>query len=352
VTTDERYMQRCIELARLGKGSVSPNPLVGAVVVYENVIIGEGWHKQFGSPHAEVNAINAVKDQSLLSQSTVYVNLEPCSHFGKTPPCADLLIKHKVKRVVVGMEDPFSLVAGRGIAKLRDAGIEVEVGTLGKECKELNKRFITFHQEERPYIILKWAQTIDGFIAPDAAEMSAEEFEQKRHITGHVVQKLVHKWRTEEDAILVGKNTMLTDNPALNARAWQGRNPLRITIDQRGELPHTLKLFDGTQPSLVFTGNSSLHAPNEFVQYAVIDFTNPIWPQIAGELYKRNVQSLIIEGGAITLTNIIQSGIWDEAQVFTAPQTLQSGVAAPVISGALKQQFSIDGKQLHIYRNI
>lgn len=352
MTTDERYMLRCIELARLGKGSVSPNPLVGAVVVFEDTIIGEGWHKQYGGPHAEVNAINSVKDQSLLSQSTIYVNLEPCSHFGKTPPCADLLIKHKLKRVVIGMEDPFSLVAGRGIGKLKDAGIEVEVGVLGKECKELNKRFIIFHQQERPYIILKWAQTIDGFIAPDATAMNPEEFEQKRHITGVMVQKLVHKWRTEEDAILVGKNTAITDNPALNARAWKGRNPVRITLDRKGELPQQLKILDGTQRTLVFTGNPNMQSPNAQTEYIVIDFSTNIWPQISHVLYRSNIQSVVIEGGAITLNHVIESGIWDEAQVFTSPQTLQSGVAAPAIQGTLKQELYIDGKQLHIYRNI
>lgn len=352
MTTDEQYMLRCLDLARLGKGSVSPNPLVGCVVVHEGIIIGEGWHRQYGGPHAEVNAIGSVRDQSLLPQSTVYVNLEPCSHFGKTPPCADLLIQHGVKKVVVGMEDTFSLVAGRGIRKLRDTGIEVTVGTLEQECKELNRRFITFHQHKRPYLILKWAQTADGFIAPDASVMSADAFEQKRHITGQVVQKLVHKWRSEEDAVLVGKHTVLTDDPALNVRAYKGRNPVRITIDKAGELPHNLKIFDGTQRTLVFTGNPVVQPPNGDVQYVVVDFRVPVWPQICGELYKLNIQSVIVEGGAVTLRNVIGSRVWDEAQVFTAPHIMGEGVAAPAVSGILQQQLTIDGKQLHIYRNI
>jgi diaminohydroxyphosphoribosylaminopyrimidine deaminase/5-amino-6-(5-phosphoribosylamino)uracil reductase len=351
MTTDEQYMLRCIELAGSGRGAVSPNPLVGAVVVHQGKIIGEGWHQHYGGPHAEVNAINSLTDQSLLQESTIYVNLEPCSHFGKTPPCADLLIKHNLKRVVVGMKDPFSLVAGRGIQKLKDAGIEVGVGILEKECKELNKRFITFHQDKRPYVILKWAQTADGFIAPDASTMSAAMFEQQRHITGLIVQKLVHKWRTEEDAILVGTNTALIDDPALNARAYEGRNPVRITLDKTGRLPHHLKLFDGSQTTLVFTGNKELTSPNPQTSYLNIDFEQSIWPQIWNELYQRNIQSVVLEGGAITLNHVLESGLWDEIQMFTSPQTLQAGVAAPSVKGILQQQFTIDEKQLHIYRN-
>lgn len=351
MTTDEQYMLRCIELAGEGRGAVSPNPLVGAVVVCHGKIIGEGWHRQYGGPHAEVNAINSVKDQGLLPESTIYVNLEPCSHFGKTPPCADLLIKHRLKKVVIGMEDPFSLVAGSGIQKLKDAGIEVEVGILEQECKDLNKRFITFHQYKRPYVILKWAQTADGFIAPDANAMSPAEFEQRRHITGLSVQKLVHKWRAEEDAILVGTHTALTDNPALNVRAYAGRNPIRITLDKTGRLPHHLKLFDGTQSSLIFTGNKELTSPNQQTSYINIDFEQPVWPQIWNELYQRNIQSVIVEGGTITLNHVCDSGLWDEMQVFTAPQALHTGVAAPSAKGILQQQFKIDGKQLHIYRN-
>jgi diaminohydroxyphosphoribosylaminopyrimidine deaminase/5-amino-6-(5-phosphoribosylamino)uracil reductase len=350
MTTDESYMLRCIELARMGAGAVSPNPMVGCVIVHNNRIIGEGWHRQYGGPHAEVNAVNSVADKSLLPQSTVYVNLEPCSHFGKTPPCADLLIAHRVQRVVTGMTDPFSEVSGRGIGKLRAAGITVETGVLQQECEELNKRFITFHRLKRPYIILKWAQTLDGFIAPDAASMTTDEFEQRRHITGRVVQKLVHKWRAEEDAVLVGTHTALSDDPVLNVRAYEGRNPMRITLDKSGRLPAHLRLFDGSQRTLVFTAlqRESL-VPG--LEYIAIDFTAPIWPRIAHELHQRNIQSLVVEGGTVTLHNIFISGIWDEAQVFTSPSVMGAGVAAPAIHGKLSGQFGIDGKQLHIYRH-
>ncbi len=345
------YMNRCIELARLGQGSVSPNPMVGCVIVHNEKIIGEGWHQQFGGAHAEVNAIQNIADKELLSQSTVYVNLEPCSHFGKTPPCADLLISHRVEKVVVGMQDPFSEVAGQGIQKLRDAGIEVEVGILEEACKDLNKRFVTFHEQKRPFVILKWAQTSDGFLSPDAGKLSAAEFEVKRHITGLEVQALVHKWRGEEDAVMVGTNTVLSDNPTLNTRAYPGKKPQRITMDMSGRLTMGLKILDGTQPTLIFT-NKEIAAPNAQTTYIKIEEGTSLWPQMLMELYERKIQSMIVEGGAFTLTQIIRSGIWDEAQVFTAPKLLGEGVRAPAISGKLLSQASIANNQLHIYQRI
>jgi diaminohydroxyphosphoribosylaminopyrimidine deaminase/5-amino-6-(5-phosphoribosylamino)uracil reductase len=348
MTVDEKYMQRCLELAQLGAGSVSPNPLAGCVIVHNGKIIGEGWHKQYGGAHAEVNAIASVADKSLLKDATVYVNLEPCSHFGKTPPCADLLVKHQVKEVVVGMIDPFAAVSGSGIQKLKSANIVVRIGVLENDCKELNKRFVTFHNQKRPYVILKWAQTADGKIAPDAAILNAETFEQKRNITGAIVQTLVHKWRGEEDAILVGTHTVETDNPYLNTRAYTGKNPVRITFDQNGRLPLSSNFFDGTQPTLVFTLNEmqQLHAQME---YSVIDFTKPIWPQVFDELYNRNIQSLIIEGGAFTLQSVLKAGLWDEAQVFKTSSIMGEGVSAPAISGVLKHSYKIDNSELTIY---
>lgn len=351
MTTDERYIQRCLELARWGAGAVSPNPMVGSVVVHKGKVIGEGWHQYYGGPHAEVNAIASVADKSLLKEATVYVNLEPCSHFGKTPPCADLLIRHHVKEVVVGMIDPFAAVAGTGIQKLKLAGIEVRVGVLEEECKELNKRFIMYHTQQRPYIILKWAQTQDGIMAPDASLLNKEEFVEKRKITGPVVQTLVHQWRGEEDAILVGTNTIVMDNPELNTRAFPGKNPLRITLDRTGKLSGDAKFFDGSQPTLVFTENSSLQAPNQQTTYVVIDFTKSVWSQIFNELYARSIQSLIVEGGAITLHSLIETGVWDEAQVFRTTTVIGNGIEAPVVSGMVKHRYKIENSELTIYSN-
>jgi diaminohydroxyphosphoribosylaminopyrimidine deaminase/5-amino-6-(5-phosphoribosylamino)uracil reductase len=350
--THEHYMRRCLELAQLGKGKVAPNPLVGCVIVCDHKIVGEGWHQEYGRAHAEVNAINNVADKSILAQSTVYVSLEPCAHFGKTPPCADLLIKHGVANVVVGMVDPYSEVAGKGIAKLEAAGISVKVGVLETECKELNKRFIVFNEQKRPYVLLKWAQTQDGFIAPAAQSVSAREYNEQRHITGKTVQTLVHKWRGEEGAIMVGNNTLLLDNPRLDTRAYPGKNPVRVIIDDRGCLPDTLNVFDGSQPTLVFTSQYSKRSPNQQTEFVSIDFTDSVWGQVFAELFIRKIQSIIIEGGLLTLQSIIASGLWDEMQVFTAPKLLHSGVKAPLVKGELTESFRIGGSDFKRYRNI
>lgn len=335
------YMQRCIELAQNGAGSVSPNPMVGCVIVHNEIIIGEGWHQQFGQAHAEVNAIAAVKDKSLLSEATLYVNLEPCNHFGKTPPCADLIIQHQIKQVVVGMVDPFEKVAGNGISKLQAAGINVSVGVLENECRFLNRRFIKYVTQHKPYVILKWAQTHNGYIAPDASKVSAEEFEQQRHITGFTIQKLVHKWRTEEDAIMVGTNTALLDNPALNARAWHGKNPIRIVMDKTLRLPDTLKLFDKSIPTIVFTEQQKESTQNlTFIQ---IDFAKNWFDDILNHLYQHKIQSLIVEGGSQLLNTIIDANLWDEAILFISPKTINDGVKAPFINGINYQSDIIDG---------
>ncbi len=317
-------MQRCLQLARLGMGSVSPNPMVGAVIVHSDRIIGEGYHRRYGQAHAEVNAVNSVADKTLLASSTIYVSLEPCAHYGKTPPCANLIIKHQIPNVVVGCRDPFDQVNGKGIEKLRAAGINVTVGVMEKECLELNKRFFTRVQKHRPYIILKWAQTEDGFFAPD----DNSQF----WITGPESRKLVHQWRGEEDAILVGKNTALIDNPQLNVRYGQGKAPKRIVIDRRLELPKHLHLFDKSVETFVFNEVKTEFDDN--IKYIALEDFNYYVPQyILYQLYLQDVQSLIIEGGAATLAHFIKDGLWDEARVFTGPVSLKQGLQAPIIHG-------------------
>jgi diaminohydroxyphosphoribosylaminopyrimidine deaminase/5-amino-6-(5-phosphoribosylamino)uracil reductase len=347
MSVHELMMQRCKELALNGAGYVSPNPLVGCVITHHDKIIGEGWHKKFGEAHAEVNAIASVANKNLLNESTLYVNLEPCSHHGKTPPCADLIISSKIPRVVIGMQDPYHEVAGRGLQKLKDAGIEVVSGVLQKECEWLNRRFIHRVTKHKPYVILKWAQTQDGFIAPDAAKLSPAEFEEKRHITGFIVQKLVHRWRTEEDAILVGTNTVITDNPALNTRAWNGRNPIRITLDKNLRIPPHSKILDQSQPTLIFTQKQ--HPSSQNLTYITIDFSRNIWPQVFEELDKRSIQSVIVEGGLHTLSTLISGNYWNEIQQFITPKMLHDGVSAPTFDGHLISTSSIDGSLLNVY---
>lgn len=334
------FMQRCLELAALGKGNVAPNPMVGAVLVVDNTIIGEGYHQYYGANHAEVNAIASVKDTSLLKNATLYVNLEPCAHIGKTPPCADLVIASGIQKVVVAQLDPFEQVAGKGIEKMRAAGIDVQVGLLQAEAKWLNRRFLHFVQTKRPYVILKWAQTMSGYIAPHAHQMTAAEFEQQRHITGLLVQKQVHKWRTEEAAILVGRNTVETDNPALNARAWIGKNPLRIVVDRQLKLAKHFKVFDGQTPTWVLNSVKSETSPN--LEYVYFDEKENWLDVLSSKMYQSGLQSLIIEGGACILKHVIDCGLWQEAQVFYTPKHFSDGVLAPAIGGKLVQTFELD----------
>ena len=336
----ELYMQRCIELALNGAGSVSPNPLVGCVIVHNNLVIGEGWHQQYGKAHAEVNAIESVQNKALLKESTLYVNLEPCNHFGKTPPCADLIVQHQLKQVVIGTLDPFEKVAGAGKQKLENAGIKTLSGILEKECRFLNRRFFHYITQHKPYVILKWAQTHNGYIAPDASILSPTEFEQQRHITGFTIQKLVHKWRTEEDAIMVGTNTALLDNPALDARAWQGKNPTRVVIDRNLRLPESLKLFNRSINTLVFTEKPKESLEN--LQFIQIDFAGNWFELVLKHLYQNQIQSLIVEGGSQLLNTIIQSNNWNEAIVFTSPKTINNGVKAPFINGYKYHEETID----------
>jgi diaminohydroxyphosphoribosylaminopyrimidine deaminase/5-amino-6-(5-phosphoribosylamino)uracil reductase len=344
VTKDEIYLQRCLELAKNGMGHVAPNPMVGCVVVHNDRIVGEGYHQQYGERHAEVNAINAVADHSILPESTLYVNLEPCAHFGKTPPCANLVAEHQLKRVVIGCVDPHDEVAGKGIEKLKTAGCEVEVGVLEKESLELNKRFFTFHQQQRPYVILKWAQTLDGFI-----DKHREPNETGINwITNKFSKILVHKWRTEEQAILVGTNTALTDNPSLTAREYSGNSPLRLVIDRTLKLSDDSNLLDGSVATVVYN-----EVKNEVGKYecAQLDFSSDILPQIMQDLHQRNVQSVIVEGGQHLLSSFIEKGSWDEARILIGETTFGKGLKAPIIEQQHISKDNIKGDQLLIYRN-
>lgn len=326
----EKYMRRCLELAALGAGFVSPNPMVGAVIVHQDRIIGEGYHQKYGQPHAEVNAINSVFAQyidaeKLLQEAAIYVSLEPCAHFGKTPPCADLIIKHRIPKVAVGCRDPFTQVDGKGIEKLQNAGIEVIVNVLEADCVELNKRFFTRVLKQRPYIILKWAETADGFFAPEDGS--------KKWISDPLSKKMVHQWRSEEDAVLVGKNTAAADNPQLNNRYQpDAKQPKRVVLDRRLELNQNLHLFDQSVETLVF--NEVKTALEGNLKYISLEDFDLFLPQyILFQLYLQDIQSVIIEGGAKTLQLFIDAGLWDEARVFISKNRWGKGTKAPEIIG-------------------
>ncbi len=342
----EKYIKRCIELAQNGLGTTYPNPMVGSVIVHNNKIIGEGWHRKAGEPHAEVNAINSVKNEELLKHSEIYVSLEPCSHYGKTPPCSDLIIARGIKTVIIGTMDPFAKVAGRGIKKLLDAGCKVKVGVLEKDCLELNKRFFTFHKKHRPYIILKWAQTKDGFIAP-------EKRNDKRPvwITNKYSGQMVHKWRSEEAAILVGTNTVLQDNPSLNVRKWTGHDPVRIIIDKELKTPNDFSILDGNQKTIVICKSKPKNPEVGGLSYEQIDFSDNISKQLCEVLYNQGLQSVIIEGGSHTLQQFIDAGLWDEARIFTGSSEFKKGVGAPGIQGKLVSEVNIEEDRLKIYKN-
>lgn len=342
------FMRRCIDIAEQGIGYVAPNPAVGAVIVYQNRIIGEGYHQKYGQPHAEPNAINNVLPQHkhLLRQSTLYVSLEPCAHYGKTPPCANLIVETGIPKVVIACPDPFELVNGQGIAKLQAAGVEVTIGILQPEAKWLIRRFVTYHKQKRPYIVLKWAQTADHFFAPHN--------KQQRWISNSFTQTLTHRWRTEEQAILVGTTTALHDNPQLTARLWVGKQPLRLVIDRYLRLPSNLHLFtDGVAPTVVFTQVSAPKISHRQVRYVTIDFEKEPLPQILAYLYEQKIQSVIVEGGATLLNSFISHNLWDEARVFTAPIYWGQGVAAPVLGSAkLLQKQKIGDNYLNIFVNL
>ncbi|MBM6865948.1 bifunctional diaminohydroxyphosphoribosylaminopyrimidine deaminase/5-amino-6-(5-phosphoribosylamino)uracil reductase RibD [Bacteroides caecigallinarum] len=323
MTTDEKYIRRCIELASNGLCNAAPNPMVGAVIVHNGKIIGEGYHAKCGEGHAEVNAIRSVKDETLLKETTIYVSLEPCSHYGKTPPCADLIISKGIPRVVVGCIDPFSQVSGRGIRKLREAGIDVTVGVLEEECKNLIRRFVTFNTQKRPYITLKWAESADGYIDINRENGSPVV------LSTPVTSMYVHKQRAEHKAILVGRRTALLDNPSLTTRNWYGKNPLRLVIDRNLTLPAELKLFDHSTPTMVFTEKQKNSEDN--LEYVALDFSKDILPQICTVLYDRKIQSLLVEGGTTLLQSFIDSELWDEIFVEHSEKVLYEGVKSPII---------------------
>lgn len=339
-------MLRCIQLAKNGLGTTYPNPLVGSVIVRHDRIIGEGWHYKAGEPHAEVNAIASVREVSSLKQATIYVSLEPCSHFGKTPPCADLIIESGIRKVVIGSMDPNPKVAGRGMKRLREAGCDVVVGVLGKECDELNKRFFTFHQKKRSYIFLKWAQTADGFISPKTETRNETK---PVWITNEYSRQLVHKMRAEEAAILVGTNTAIQDNPSLTVRDWTGDNPARIVIDKNLKVPANYSLLDRQTKTIIFNEKESSEKGK--TTFLKIDFSVEIIPQIINTVYKEGLQSVIIEGGAKTLQSFIDLNLWDEAYVFSGKVSFGEGVKAPQFQGHFISEEKIKNDTLKIFKN-
>ena len=349
-------MQRCLQIAKNGIGTTRPNPAVGAVVVLNDNIIGEGFTSAYGGNHAEVNAIDSVKDTSQLNEATIYVTLEPCSHYGKTPPCADLIVKHQFRNVVIGCVDTNSLVAGKGIERLKNAGINVEVGVLEKECLEHHKRFFTMQNKKRPYIILKWAETKKGCVAP-----LIKESKRPVWITNQYSQQMVHKWRSEEHAILVGTNTVIEDNPKLTVRSWSGNNPIRIVLDKSLRIPKKASVFDESVKTIVFTEKKiqkkdaydviSSEAEKSQLIFETIDFSKNRAQQICDTLFKYNIQSVIIEGGSKTLQTFIDENLWDEARIFRGENEFKNGLKAPVISGKLVSESILKGDVLKIVKN-
>lgn len=349
VKIQEKYLSRCIEIARHGLGSTAPNPMVGAVITHGDRIIGEGYTSAFGGPHAEVNAIRAVRQPELLRDATLYVTLEPCCHHGKTPPCTDLILQSGIPRVVVGLEDPHEKVSGQGIAQLRAAGCEVTVGVLGEACLHHHRRFFTFHRKKRPYVILKWAQSPDGFLAPASATRSPER--QPFWISGPRARQLVHQWRTEEAAILVGTETALADNPRLTSRLWHGPDPLRILIDRRLRVPAHSHLLSGDARTLVVCEPGQIAPSRPKAEYLPMDFGPGFENRLCEALHQRQVLSLMVEGGARTLTAFLESGLWDEARVFEGRRALRDGIPAPPLNGTLLERRQVGEDLLRIWQH-
>lgn len=335
---DTKYMLRALQLAKLGLGTVSPNPMVGCVIVHENKIIGEGFHQKYGGPHAEVFAINSVKNTELLSKSTLYVTLEPCSHFGKTPPCADLIVGHKIPNVVVCNVDPNPLVAGKGILKLLQAGVNVKSNICTELGHELNKRFFSFYSKKRPYVFLKWAQTKDNFLAK-------QNFDSK-WISNQYARQVVHQVRANEDAILVGFNTAFYDNPTLTVREIAGKNPLRILIDKNLQIPNNFAIFNTDSKTIVV--NKILTQSSENIEYIQSDCSVST---ILDILYSKQIQSLVVEGGSATLQNFIAANLWDEAWVFESKTCFEKGIKSPKITYVSDSEKNILGNKLTIYKN-
>ncbi|NLR61322.1 bifunctional diaminohydroxyphosphoribosylaminopyrimidine deaminase/5-amino-6-(5-phosphoribosylamino)uracil reductase RibD [Chitinophaga polysaccharea] len=344
-TLDEFFMQRCLELAAMGAGRVAPNPMVGAVLVHQGRIIGEGYHQQYGQAHAEVNCVHSVAevDRTLIPRATMYVSLEPCAHHGKTPPCADLIVSQGIPSVVIGCVDTFSAVAGKGIDKLKKAGVTVKTGVLEKACRAINRRFFTFHEQQRPYIVLKWAQTSNGLVAgADGAPVK---------ISNQYSNRLVHKWRSEEMGILVGTRTAMIDNPRLNNRLWTGKDPVRLVIDRELKIPRTHHLWDGSIPTIFVTAAAAdTHGLTETMQ---VDFRESLLPQLLQQLHQRQLQSILVEGGPYILQQFIDAGLWDEARIITGAHSLPQGLAAPVLTRGMRQQtLLLAGDRIDFYRYV
>ncbi len=354
----EKYMQRCLTLAKKGLGTTRPNPMVGCVIVCDDLIIGEGFTSPYGGNHAEVNAIESVKDKNLLKKSTLYVSLEPCSHQGKTPPCSDLISKFNILKVVIGVIDENSLVSGKGIRHLENHKCEVILGVLEKECGELNKRFFTFHKKKRPFVILKWAETKDGFIAPERKLSQDEDISLNNNpkpvwISNKISQQRVHKWRSEEASILVGTNTVILDNPKLDVRKWSGKNPIRLVMDNSLKIPHSFHVFDGSIKTLVFTSYKSMFEKvKENVVLEYIDYSKSIPQQICDVLFKYDIQSIIVEGGAQVIQSFIYDDLWDEARIFIGDVTFNKGLNAPKIKGVIDSVEEIDSDLLKIMKPV
>lgn len=361
LTLHQYYIKRCLQIAKNGLGTTQPNPMVGALIVYNNRIIGEGYTSPYGGPHAEVNAIAAVKNKHLLNKSTLYVTLEPCSHFGKTPPCSDLIIKYNIPKVVIGCKDDNPEVAGMGIAKLKASGCHVTVGVLENECKLHHRRFFTFYNKQRPYVIMKWAETENGLLAPQFKD-------QKRPvwITNNYSRQLVHKWRSEEQAILIGTSTVIEDNPSLTVRDWAGKNPTRVVLDRTLKLGNVFSVFkDDTADTIIVYGDAKRHLnfdtdqkdeilpSSKNTKHISIDWsqTKTIAHQICRLLQALNINSVIIEGGSKTLQTFIDEDLWDEARIFTGTSRFEKGITAPKIDGKLYSVTNIIDDKLAIYFN-
>ncbi|MDA3818687.1 MAG: bifunctional diaminohydroxyphosphoribosylaminopyrimidine deaminase/5-amino-6-(5-phosphoribosylamino)uracil reductase RibD [Prolixibacteraceae bacterium] len=344
--TEEKYMQRCISLARQGEGRVAPNPMVGCTIVYDDKIIGEGFHQNYGEAHAEVNAINSVKDKHLLDKSTLFVNLEPCAHFGKTPPCSDLIIENKIPHVIIGTTDPYAKVAGKGIEKMKKAGINVKVGVCIDQCLELNRRFFTYHEKKRPFIILKWAQTADGFVD---ADRQTNEFGQPTWITNEMARIAVHKQRATEEAIFIGTNTALKDNPSLTLRDWHGKQPLRIVADYYHRLPGNLTIFDQSNPSAIVTHKK--YPDKRRVDYIISENPGDVLKNLLKYTYDNSILSIIVEGGSKMLQSFINQNLWDEAHVYTGQVCFHSGIKAPVFNASPIHFDRFYNSDLKVYRN-
>jgi len=345
MTYELKYMFRCLQLAQYGVGYVAPNPMVGAVLVYDDRIIGEGYHHHFGEAHAEPNAINSVKQPELLQDATLYVSLEPCSHYGKTPPCADLIVNSGISRVVIGTLDPNPKVSGRGVEVLQEAGIEVLVGVMEKECRELNKRFFIFQEQKRPYILLKWAQTQDGFMD----RKRRDNTESPLQISNTITKQMTHKMRSENQAILVGVNTVLLDNPSLTVRDWTGKSPVRIAIDRQGRIPTNFNLMDGSVRTIIFT--EILRKNEHNLEFIKINFDEHALPNILQNLFEQNIHSVMVEGGASILNIFIEAGLWDEANIEVSPLRIADGVKAPVLNLLPISKNTVGGHEWLFFEN-